>query len=202
MPDSIDSMPRQRRSTNLTASGLAGQFLVALPGMGDSRFNRAVIYMVMHGPDGAMGIILNKPSIATDFHDLLQQLNIRPTEKTPLVTVMNGGPCEAGHGYILHSDDFRGDGTAPVDTGIYLTRTLDIIQAIAAGEGPMNYFVALGYAGWQPGQLEEELQGSGWLTIPGDAALIFHSSPEEKWDLALARLGATPALLSNQTGHA
>lgn len=184
------------------ASNLVGQLLVALPGMPDQRFSRAVIYIVTHGPEGTMGIIINKPQGNMHFADLLQQLDIPLSENTPSLTVMNGGPVESGRGFVLHDEDFALASTMSVESGVSLTSTVDVLRAVAHGHGPSRYLVALGYAGWQPGQLEEELQGNGWLTVPADPSLIFSTDIESKWDMALAKVGATPALLSAHVGRA
>ena len=184
------------------ASSLVGQLLVALPGMPDQRFARAVIYVVSHGPEGARGIVINRPLGTMGFGDLLMQLDIPLSESCPAIEVMQGGPVESGRGFVLHSDEFERDGTSLITQGISMTSTIDILRAIAAGAGPVTQLVALGYAGWLPGQIEEELQGNNWLTVPGDPALVFSPDFEAKWDMALAKLGATPALLSAHVGRA
>lgn len=170
--------------------------------MPDQRFSRAVIYLAMHGPEGVFGITINKPSAQTGFTELLQQLNLTAASGLAAPTVMSGGPCEAGHGFILHGEDYRGEGTLDVADGIRLTRTVDILQAIARGEGPRQKLIALGYAGWDSGQLEGELQGNGWLIVPASHRLLFEIAPAAMWDAALSQVGATPALLSSQTGRA
>ena len=199
MPDSLDTDTLRRRPVAI--SNLVGQLLIAQPGMPDPRFAHTVVYMVTHGPEGAMGIVINRPSGQMDFAGLLAQLDIPPHD-TPREAVMNGGPLEGGHGYVLHSDEYKTEGTIPVEHGIALTRTVEVLRAIASGAGPARRLIALGYSGWQAGQLEEELQGSGWLTAPAHPDIVFHPAVEEKWEMALARLGATPAHLSSQLGRA
>lgn len=198
----FEASPSSDRLRPHRASSLVGQLLVALPGMPDQRFSRAVIYIVSHGMEGARGIVINRPLGTMGFGDLLMQLDIPQSESCPAVEVMQGGPVESGRGFVLHSDEFNRDGTSQIAQGISMTSTIDILRAIANGKGPATQLVALGYAGWLPGQIEEELQGNNWLTVPADAALVFHPDPDAKWDMALARIGATPALLSAHAGRA
>src|ERR671920_1652689 len=188
---------------------LDGQFLVAMPGMADDRFARAVIYVCAHSSEGAMGIVLNRPAADLSFPDLLVQLDIVPeTERIRLpqqvgqMQVLMGGPVETSRGFVLHSPDFHLDqSTLPIDDGICLTATIDILRAIAAGRGPENAVLALGYAGWGAGQLEMELQANGWLNCPADAELIFNTAADLRYEMALRRIGIEPAMLSMETGH-
>src|ERR671924_2324834 len=160
---------------------LDGQMLIAMPSMGDDRFSRSVIYVCAHSSDGAMGIIVNQPAANISFADLLVKLDVIPaTERILLpssaggVKVLKGGPVETERGFVLHSSDFFiENSTLPIDDGICLTATLDILKAIARGNGPANALLALGYAGWAPGQLESEIQENGWLHCSADPDLIF-----------------------------
>jgi putative transcriptional regulator len=189
---------------------LEGQMLVAMPGMRDERFARAVIYVCAHSPEGAMGIIVNQPASNIKFTDLLVQLDVIPQEErihlprsAGGVKVLKGGPVETGRGFVLHSSDFFiQDSTLPIDDGICLTATLDILKAIAAGGGPVNALLALGYAGWAPGQLENEIQQNGWLHCAADSALVFDADAGAKYDLALRKIGIDPGMLSSAAGHA
>lgn len=189
---------------------LDGQMLVAMPGMRDERFARAVIYLCAHSAEGAMGIVVNQPAPHIKFSDLLVQLDVIPQdERIHLpdsaggVRVLRGGPVETGRGFVLHSSDFFiQDSTLPIDEGICLTATLDILKAIAAGDGPHNALLALGYAGWAPGQLENEIQQNGWLHCPADRALVFEAAADAKYDLALRKIGIDPGMLSSDAGHA
>ena len=189
---------------------LDGQLLLAMPSMPDDRFARSVIYMCAHSDEGAMGIIINRPAPSVNFSELLVQLEviapdeaIRLPSKAGSVPVLKGGPVETGRGFVLHSNDFYIDNsTLPIDTGVSLTATVDILRAIAHGSGPGQAVLALGYAGWSPGQLEEELQQNGWLTCPADASLIFDTPLESKYDSALRKLGIDPSFLSADFGHA
>ncbi|HEY8565529.1 MAG TPA: YqgE/AlgH family protein [Beijerinckiaceae bacterium] len=199
------------RSAAMTeANFLDGQLLVAMPGMGDARFARSVIYLCAHSAEGAMGIVVNRPATDLSFSDLLVQLEIVPEHerirlpsRVGRMPVLMGGPVETSRGFVLHSPDFFIDqSTLPIDDGVCLTATIDILRAIAKGEGPQEAVLALGYAGWSAGQLETEIQGNGWLNCPADPDLIFGTSVESRYDLALRRIGIDPALLSSEAGHA
>ncbi|MXQ13662.1 YqgE/AlgH family protein [Microvirga makkahensis] len=189
---------------------LDGQLLVAMPGMMDERFARAVIYVCAHSSEGAMGIILNRPAANVNMSDLLVQLEIVPElerihlpEKVGRMQVLMGGPVETSRGFVLHSPDFHiAQSTLPIDDGVCLTATIDILRAIAQGRGPQNAVLALGYAGWGAGQLELELQANGWLNCPADAELIFSAPADIRYEMALRRIGIEPAMLSMQAGHA
>lgn len=193
------------------ASGyLDGQFLLAMPGMTDARFARSLIYVCAHSADGAMGIIVNKAVTDLSMPDLLVQLDIAPEadairlrERVGHMPVLMGGPVEGKRGFVLHSDDFHIDqSTLPIDDGICLTATVEILRAIASGEGPANAVLALGYAGWQAGQLESEILANGWLNCPADPELIFNPSLDAKYDRALRMNGIEPAMLSASSGRA
>ena len=189
---------------------LDGQLLIAMPVMGDPRFERSVIYLCAHSPEGAMGIIVNRPAGSIDFPELLVQLDIiqkgdqiKLPENAGSMKVLKGGPVETGRGFVLHSSDFFiKDATLPIDDGICLTATVDILKAIAKGSGPKHAILALGYAGWAPGQLENEIQGNGWLHCDADQDLIFGGDVEEKYARALRKIGIDPGMLSNDAGHA
>jgi putative transcriptional regulator len=189
---------------------LDGQLLVAMPGMMDERFARAVIFICAHSSEGAMGIILNRPAANVTMPDLLVQLEIVPEaerirlpQKVGNMQVLMGGPVETSRGFVLHSPDFHlSQSTLPIDDGICLTATVDILRAIAAGRGPENAVLALGYAGWGAGQLEMELQANGWLNTPADAELVFNTAADVRYEMALRRIGIEPAMLSLEAGHA
>jgi putative transcriptional regulator len=189
---------------------LDGQLLIAMPVMDDERFARSVIYLCAHSSEGAMGIIVNRPAGSIDFPQLLVQLDIiNKADQIKLpgsaedMKVLKGGPVDTGRGFVLHSSDFFiKDATLPIDDGICLTATLDILKAIAAGSGPKHAILALGYAGWAPGQLENEIQHNGWLHCPADADLIFGPDAEDKYQRALEKIGIDLAMLSNEAGHA
>lgn len=189
---------------------LDGQLLVAMPLMGDPRFERSVIYLCAHSSEGAMGIMVNRPAGSIDFPELLVQLDIikkgdqiKLPENAETLQVLQGGPVDTGRGFVLHSSDFFIEkATLRIDDDVCLTATVDILKAIAQGEGPRHAILALGYAGWAPGQLESEIQGNGWLHCDADAELIFGDDVEEKYARALRKIGIDPGMLSNDAGHA
>src|SRR5215813_15006673 len=189
---------------------LDGQLLIAMPVMGDPRFERSVIYMCAHSADGAMGIMVNRPAGSIDFPELLVQLKIiskadqiKLPENAETMKVLQGGPVETGRGFVLHSSDFfLENATLRIDQDICLTATVDILKAIAKGAGPRHAILALGYAGWAPGQLENEIQHNGWLHCPADPDLVFGSAVEQKYPRALRKIGIDPGMLSNEAGHA
>jgi putative transcriptional regulator len=189
---------------------LDGQLLIAMPVMGDPRFERSVIYMCAHSSEGAMGIVVNRPAGSIDFPELLVQLDIikeadqiKLPETAESMKVLKGGPVDTGRGFVLHSSDFYiENATLRIDDGICLTATVDILKAIANGAGPKHAILALGYAGWAPGQLENEIQGNGWLHCDADQDLIFGGDVEEKYARALRKIGIDPGMLSNEAGHA
>ncbi|QGM45371.1 YqgE/AlgH family protein [Methylocystis heyeri] len=189
---------------------LEGQMLVAMPGMEDERFARSVVYICAHSADGAMGIMLNKPARVRNFPDLLEQLKvIAPKERISLpaaakeVQVLSGGPVQTDRGFVLHSADFFLDNsTLPIDDGVSLTATVDILRAIAAGNGPDRAVLALGYACWDAGQLENEIQHNGWLHCPADPGILFDHDLDTKYLRALRSLGIDLASLSSSAGHA
>jgi putative transcriptional regulator len=206
-------MKISRKATQGAAPGrgyLDGQMLIAMPAMNDERFERAVIYVCAHSTEGAMGIIVNHPAQNIKFPDLLVQLEVIPAaeriqlpDRAEDVKVLKGGPVETGRGFVLHSSDFFiENSTLPIDEGICLTATLDILKAIARGNGPASAILALGYAGWAPGQLEHEIQQNGWLHCAADSELIFGQDTEMKYEKALRKIGIDPAMLSSEAGHA
>jgi putative transcriptional regulator len=195
--------------TGAAGGFLDGQMLIASPGMQDERFSRSLIYMCAHSSEGAMGIIVNQPAPHISFPDLLVKLDVIPkADKIQLppkagdVTVLKGGPVETERGFVLHSADFFiENSTLPIDEGICLTATLDILKAIARGNGPASAILALGYAGWSPGQLENELQQNGWLHCSADTDLLF-GDIGTKYDRAMQKIGIRPGMLSSDVGHA
>jgi putative transcriptional regulator len=183
--------------------------LIAMPAMEDSRFARALIYMCVHSSEGAMGIVVNHRARRIKLPELLVKLEvIAPEEVIRLpkhideVPVLRGGPVETQRGFVLHSNDFSMDNTLPVGSGVSLTATVDILRAIARGEGPHQAILALGYAGWQPGQLEAEMQDNGWLSCAPDNGLLFDTDLDSKYIRALGKIGIDPAMLSPEAGHA
>ena len=191
------------RRVNEGESFLEGKLLIAMPGMLDERFAQTVIYICAHSAKGAMGIVINKPIPGLSFCDLMKQLEIETTRSVADFPVLYGGPVETGRGFVLHSDDYESpESTLPVSEDISLTATLDILRAMADGKGPRRALVALGYAGWGPGQVETEFQSNGWLHCEADPTLVFGTEPEVKWRAALGRLGIDPLGLSAHAGRA
>jgi putative transcriptional regulator len=200
-----------RSSKSAGARGyLDGQMLIAMPAMNDERFARTVIYICAHSSEGAMGIVVNQRAGNIRFPDLLVQLEVVPaSERIELppradeIRVLKGGPVETGRGFVLHSSDyFIENSTLPIDEGICLTATLDILKAIARGQGPSSAILALGYAGWAPGQLEQEIQQNGWLHCAADSELIFGADIDAKYEMALRKIGIDLGMLSSEAGHA
>jgi putative transcriptional regulator len=191
------------------SSFLDGQMLIAMPGMSDPRFDRSVVFMCAHSDNGAMGIIVNKRAPMISFSELLERLDIMPQEsriKLPddvqSMLVQFGGPVEPGRGFVLHTSDyFSADTSLPIDERVALTATLDILRAIAGGQGPRRSLLALGYAGWAPGQLEDEIQRNGWLSCAADEDLLFGNDLDGKYAGALHKIGVDPAMLSSEAGH-
>ena len=184
------------------AAFLVGKVLIAMPGMQDPRFARSVVYLCAHSSDGAMGLIVNKRADDLVWSDLFEKLDIPIGKVNAPRPVHYGGPVETARGFVLHSSDYHAeDATMTVDGSVSMTATLDILHAIAMGVGPDRAIVALGYAGWAPGQLESELQVNGWLACEADGDILFGEQNDEKWDRAMAKLGIDPAMLS-AGGHA
>lgn len=191
-------------------SYLDGQFLIAMPSQLDGPFARTIVYVCAHSKDGAMGIMINQPARQITFHDLLVQLDIIPDDggiQLPVpardLQVHRGGPVETSRGFVLHSSDyFIENSTLPIDEHVSLTATLEILKAIAAGKGPESALLALGYAGWSPGQLDNEIQENGWLNCPAIPELIFDEDLDSKYARVLASIGIDPGRLSSEAGHA
>jgi putative transcriptional regulator len=181
-----------------------------MPAMSDDRFSRSLIYLCAHSNEGAMGIVVNQVAGNISFSELLVQLDVIPAadrivlpSRAETVKVLKGGPVETGRGFVLHSADFYiENSTLPIDEGICLTATLDILKAIARGDGPDRAILALGYAGWAPGQLETEIQQNGWLHCAADKDLLFGTDIDTKYDKALQKIGISLGMLSNEAGHA
>jgi putative transcriptional regulator len=181
---------------------LTGQLLIAMPSMADQRFQQSVIYMCAHTPEGAMGLVLNRPIVKPTFDDLLQQLNVEPLPPVRQIKLCAGGPVENARGFVLHTSDWTGEGSLKVDGGMALTASLDVLKVIAEGGGPRECVLALGYAGWGPGQLDQEIHQNAWLSVPADETLLFDGEHDTKWRRAFAKLRVDPLLLSGTAGHA
>lgn len=182
---------------------LTGKIIIAMPALGDPRFALSVVLICAHSKDGAMGLILNKPMAELSFSQLLTQLGIPRAAAGRDIRVHFGGPVERGHGYVLHSADFdSGPATMTIPGGLAMTARLDVLEALAQGEGPAQALLALGYAGWGPGQLEAEIGRNDWLTADLAGDLVFAADNAGKWTRALKSLGVDPVLLSSTAGRA
>ncbi|MEH6475594.1 MAG: YqgE/AlgH family protein [Sneathiella sp.] len=181
---------------------LEGQILIAMPTMPDPQFHRAIILLCAHGEEGAMGIVLNRNLDLLSFEELLEQLEIPHIEPVDSQRIHFGGPVEAERGFVLHTPDMIHDTTMMIGEDIALTATLDMLKSVANGEGPQDSFLALGYSGWGPGQLEKEIQDNGWLVVNADHDLVFGDRLGNKWHAAINKLGFDPGLLSADIGHA
>jgi putative transcriptional regulator len=191
----MDRIPKPTES-------LTGHLLIAMPTMEDPRFAHSVIYLCAHTPDGAMGLVLNRPLQRPRFDDLLRQLEVAPVPPARRIRLCSGGPMDNARGFVLHTTDWTGEGSLRVNDAVALTASLDVLKAIAEGKGPREGLLALGYAGWGPGQLDSEIQQNAWLSVPADEMLVFDDDHETKWRRALAKLNIDPLLLSGVAGHA
>jgi putative transcriptional regulator len=189
-------------SRNSDQSSLSGQLLVAMPQMSDPRFARTVVYLCAHSSDGAMGLVVNRLIDSLSFGSLLAQLGVENDGAPADMPVHFGGPVESSRGFVLHTADYCQDSTLVIDDEIALTATLDVLKAIARGSGPRRRVLALGYAGWAPGQLDAEIQANGWLLVPADLELVFGVQNDTKWERAIAKIGIDLTLLSSEAGHA
>lgn len=182
---------------------LTGKLLIAMPGMGDPRFEHSVVYLCAHSHEGAMGLIVNKPTGDVTLSMLLEQLQIEPRSDLRGRGVHYGGPVEQARGFVLHSPDYTSAmSTLQVDDRFSMTATLDVLEEIAAGQGPHRNLIFLGYAGWGPGQLEGEIAQNGWLTCDATPDLVFHTADGGKWEAALASIGVPALALSAEGGRA
>lgn len=191
-----------------TGGYMVGHLLVASPAIRDERFARTVTYICVHTAEGAMGIVINRLAPGMAFRDLLKQLDLQlpgsdGMAKPPSLPIYLGGPVETSRGFVLHSPDYEQEDTLTINKEFNLTATVDILSAIATSTGaPKQAILTLGYAGWGPGQLETELQDTGWLTIPADRDLVFDTPTEQRWERALAKMGASIDTISGEVGHA
>jgi putative transcriptional regulator len=195
-------MTEEPQSKQELSGYLTGQFLLAMPHMQDPRFEKAVIFICGHDPNGAMGLVVNKYLGDLTLKGLLEYLNLSKDSIKRDLPIYFGGPNDTGRGFVLHSDDFNHPGTVFLGNHISLTATVDVLQAIAEGNGPKNCLLAMGYVGWGPGQLDAELHSNRWLQVEGDPDILFYSPIEKKWEEAIAKLGVTPSVLSEEFGQA
>lgn len=199
-PSGSRSAPRGVQHQNLT-----GKILIAMPGMSDPRFDRSIVLVCAHSDDGAMGLVLNRPMPEIGFDDLLEQLGIEADDASRPIEVRFGGPVEPGRGFVLHKVAEHGrdpEGRMRIGQALAMTTTRDILEELARGQGPDPAVLALGYAGWGPGQLEGEMLANGWLIGEGEDGLIFDAAHDDKWQRALQAQGIDPSLLSGAAGRA
>lgn len=179
---------------------------MAMPGLGDPRFDHAVIFICTHDEKGAMGLMVNTPIEGVNFKDLLKQLKIDADDKDAAdilkSPVMNGGPVETQRGFMLHSNDFSDEGSIVINNDFTVTGTIDGLKSVAKGEGPKKMVFTLGYAGWSPGQLDQEIQKNAWLTVEADKEIVFDTALDKKWERALGKIGIDPGMLSASSGQA
>lgn len=186
----------------MTTTGfLENKLLLAMPTMGDQRFERSVIYVCSHDASGAMGLVVNQALDELSFEGLLEQLDIDVDTSVPEIPIHAGGPVEPGRGFVLHSADFVQDSTMIVSQTLALTATVDILKALAEKTGPSRHLLALGYAGWGSGQLEREIQNNGWMIADADDEILFNTELDLMWPRAMAMLGIDIAMLSTEAGH-
>jgi putative transcriptional regulator len=202
LPMGIRSSGKSSAAAAPAEGFLTGQLLVAMPAMADPRFAQSVIYICAHTPEGAMGLVVNRPIVKPSFDELLRQLDVAPVPPVRRIRLCAGGPVENGRGFVLHTVDWTGEGSLRVTDGLALTASLDVLKAIAGGGGPREGLLALGYAGWGPGQLDTEMQQNAWLSVPAEEPLLFDAGHDTKWQRALATLHIDPLLLSSAAGHA
>ncbi|HVZ99189.1 MAG TPA: YqgE/AlgH family protein [Caulobacterales bacterium] len=182
---------------------LSGKLLVAMPGIGDPRFEKSVIVMCAHTPEHAMGLVINKPKDELTLGDVLDHLGIAAGADVAPRSVLDGGPVRPDRGFVLHSEDFdAGDGTQAVAPGIRLTATRDVLEAVAGEDAPARFVLALGCSGWGAGQLEDELKQNAWLVVEATDAIVFGLAYEDKWSAAIRTLGFDPSQLSSDMGRA
>lgn len=179
------------------------QCLIAMPAMADPRFAHALTYIIKHDDDGAVGLVVNKP-LELPLTKLLAEISTAPVFplRHPDQLVLFGGPVNPQMGFVLHRDQGQWNSTLPISEGVCVTSSRDILDAIAQGQGPDDYIVVLGYAGWAAGQLEEEMAANAWLTCPADADLLFTLPLEARWEAGIHKLGIDPAFLASEAGHA
>lgn len=184
---------------------LKGELLIATPSMSDPRFHHAVILICSHDKNGAMGLVINNVLSGLSFDHMVEHFNIEPNDVGALkkIEILGGGPVETARGFVLHKNGFQMKDTINISDDLSITGTVDILKAIIKEEGPSPFLFILGYAGWTPGQLEKELmEDNAWLTVTPDHALIFDVKTEQKWQMALAKLGIEPGFLSADSGNA
>ncbi|MGB6230636.1 MAG: YqgE/AlgH family protein [Litorimonas sp.] len=195
-------MDREPTSTDAYPS-YSGQYLIATPAMGDPRFRQTVIFLCAHDASGAMGLVINRAKMDLVISDLLDHVGVDGRVRVADAPVLEGGPVDIDRGFVLHSSDwFREESSMKIGDGLGLTSTKDVLEALVSDNAPDRAMLAVGYAGWGPGQLEAEIMDNAWLVVGGDDALVFGDDMDGKWVQALARIGISPEQLSAFGGSA
>lgn len=186
----------------LKVGSLEGHLLIATPVVQDTCFARSVIYMCAHNESGAMGIIINYPVENLDIKEIFDQLDIHSQKHANTLPVHFGGPVEANRGFVVHSAEFASSESLIQRNGIAVTASINVLEEIARGNGPSQGMLVLGYAGWSPGQLEQEIEGGSWMIVPASKQLVFDTDNETKWNVAISTLGIDMGHYSSDVGHA
>jgi len=197
----MDTHKPHDNEQDLSSGSLRDHFLIAMPGMQDPRFAHSITYICDHSAAGAMGLVLNN-TMSMSLGDILKQLDLDTAPSVSERSILAGGPVQVERGFVLHNDDTRWQSTLPVADDIGLTASRDILDAIAGEKGPEHYLVALGYAGWEAEQLEDEIAANAWLTMPANREILFHTPSEQRWAAAANHLGFDLNLISSTAGHA
>ena len=191
------------KTSPIEASYLSGKLLLAMPGIGDPRFQHSVIFLCVHDEQGAMGLVINYEVPDVNFGQIIENLGLNSDIEVNVealqMPVMSGGPVESSRGFLLHSAEFTNKDTIQISPDFSLTGTTEALQEVVNGNGPDNALFILGYAGWGAGQLEVELQQNAWLVLDPDPEIVFNDDVKAKWNMALAKMGLDPALLSTDT---
>ena len=201
-------MAKKKTATSSAAARdfLAGQMLIAMPNMGDPRFDRSVVFVCAHDEEHAMGVIVNKPLDDIELSEVLEQLEIAPQERADETPVFFGGPVQTERGLVLHTLDYQIETTLTLNSKVGLTASRDILVDIGGARpkrpAPRRYLLAIGHAGWGPGQLEEEIAMNAWAHCEPDEEIIFNGATDALWKRALAKLGVTSAMLSTEWASA
>ena len=186
----------------MSTNQLTDHFLIAMPGLMDENFNQAVTYICEHDENGTFGIVINRQSSVT-LDDVMQQMKIAyQPDATAITPVFSGGPVQANRGFILHRPTGNWDSSLIINDSVALTTSRDILEAIADNTGPKDTIIALGYAGWAPGQLEQEMAANAWLSCPAQQQIIFETPVEDRWQAAASLIGIDLQLISSDAGHA
>ncbi len=186
----------------MQSSNLTDHFLIAMPGLADPNFHKTVTYVCAHNEDGAMGITINRP-LDLLLEEVLEQMELKASSSTIANTIVyQGGPVQTDRGFVLHNTGSSWDSSISISENIGMTTSRDVLRAIAAGDGPEDCLIALGYAGWAAGQLEEEIKQNAWISGPAKSEIIFRSPVQKRWELAARELGIDMDLISNDVGHA